>query len=148
VSTIEAVLPWISSLDLGPLSRVSSTGVLADRAAGGPASGVVQARSRVGTCSLRQIVHGAVAHAEGEAIRRALTATVGNKSQAARLLGVAAALEHEVALELAGGAREHFGVAARKPLRAQRRKERPFVRRQHRLRVAARGERAHLGQPL
>jgi len=86
VSTIEAVLPWISSLDLGPLSRVSSTGVLADRAAGGPASGVVQARSRVGTCSLRQIVHGAVAHAEGEAIRRALTATVGNKSQAARLL--------------------------------------------------------------
>jgi DNA-binding NtrC family response regulator len=31
-------------------------------------------------------VDGAVAAAEGEAIRRALTATVGNKSQAARLL--------------------------------------------------------------
>jgi two-component system nitrogen regulation response regulator GlnG len=31
-------------------------------------------------------VDGAVADAEGEAIRRALTATVGNKSQAARLL--------------------------------------------------------------
>jgi DNA-binding NtrC family response regulator len=31
-------------------------------------------------------VEGAVAHAEGEAIRRALTATVGNKSQAARVL--------------------------------------------------------------
>jgi DNA-binding NtrC family response regulator len=31
-------------------------------------------------------VSGAVADAEGEAIRRALTATIGNKSQAARLL--------------------------------------------------------------
>ncbi|HEX4995234.1 MAG TPA: helix-turn-helix domain-containing protein [Methylomirabilota bacterium] len=46
----------------------------------------MEARSRVGTCSLRQIVGGAVADAEGEAIRRALTATVGNKSRAARLL--------------------------------------------------------------
>lgn len=82
MSTIEAVLPWISSMDLGPLSRVSLTGALAGRAAERQA----EARSRVGTCSLRQIVDGAVAAAEGEAIRRALTATVGNKSQAARLL--------------------------------------------------------------
>ncbi|MGH7348499.1 MAG: helix-turn-helix domain-containing protein [Candidatus Rokuibacteriota bacterium] len=72
MSTIEAVLPWISSLDLGPLSRVSSTGAPAGLG--------------VGSCSLRQIVGGAVAHAEGEAIRRALTATLGNKSPAARLL--------------------------------------------------------------
>lgn len=82
MSTIEAVLPWISSMDLGPLARVSLTGALAGRAAERQA----EARSRVGTCSLRQIVDGAVAAAEGEAIRRALTATVGNKSQAARLL--------------------------------------------------------------
>lgn len=86
MSTIEAVLPWISSLDLGPLSRVSSTGALAGRAAERPTPRPMDARSRVGTCSLREIVDGAVAHAEGEAIRRALVATVGNKSQAARLL--------------------------------------------------------------
>ena len=78
MSTIEAVLPWISSLDLGPLSRVSSTGALAGRAAERPTPRAMDARSRVGTCSLREIVDGAVAHAEGEAIRRALTATVGN----------------------------------------------------------------------
>ena len=41
---------------------------------------------RVGAFSLRQIVDAAVAEAEGEAIRRALAATRGNKSQAARLL--------------------------------------------------------------
>ena len=46
----------------------------------------MEARSQVGISSLRQIVNGAVADAEGEAIRRALTATIGNKSQAARLL--------------------------------------------------------------
>ena len=87
MSTIEAVLPWITSLDPGPLSRVSLTGGLADRAAPTvPAGTPAAASSRVGTCSLRQIVDGAVAYAEGEAIRRALTATVGNKSQAARLL--------------------------------------------------------------
>lgn len=86
MSTVEDVLPWISSLDMGPLSRVSLTGGLAGRAASRPATRAVEARSRVGTCSLRQIVGGAVADAEGEAIRRALTATVGNKSQAARLL--------------------------------------------------------------
>jgi DNA-binding NtrC family response regulator len=86
MSTIEAVLPWISSLDLGPLSRVSSTGALAGRTAERPNARPMDARSRVGTCSLREIVDGAVAHAEGEAIRRALSATVGNKSQAARLL--------------------------------------------------------------
>jgi DNA-binding NtrC family response regulator len=87
MSTIEAVLPWITSLDLGPLSRVSLTGALAKTAAPtAPAGPPAPASSRVGTCSLRQIGDGAVAHAEGEAIRRALTATVGNKSQAARLL--------------------------------------------------------------
>jgi DNA-binding NtrC family response regulator len=86
MSTIEVVLPWISSLDLGPLSRVSSTGALAGRPAERQTPLAMDARSRVGTCSLREIVDGAVAHAEGEAIRRALRATVGNKSQAARLL--------------------------------------------------------------
>jgi DNA-binding NtrC family response regulator len=92
MSTIEAVLPWISSLDMGPLSRASSTGALAARAVARPPARPVEAehpaspRLRVGTCSLRQIVDEAVAHAEREAIRRALTTTLGNKSQAARLL--------------------------------------------------------------
>jgi DNA-binding NtrC family response regulator len=86
MSTVEDVLPWISSLDMGSFSRVSLTGALAGRAADRPSSRAAEARSRVGTCSLRQIVSGAVAAAEGEAIRRALTATIGNKSQAARLL--------------------------------------------------------------
>jgi DNA-binding NtrC family response regulator len=81
MSTVEDVLPWISSLDMGALSRVSLTRGLA-----GQAPGKRAARVRVGTSSLRQIVGGAVADAEGEAIRRALAATVGNKSQAARLL--------------------------------------------------------------
>ena len=86
MSTVEDVLPWISSLDMGPLSRVSLTRGLAGPAPGRPPARAVAARLRVGTTSLRQIVGGAVADAEGEAIRRALTATVGNKSQAARLL--------------------------------------------------------------
>jgi len=43
-------------------------------------------RARVGTASLRQIVGAAVMQAEGDAIRRALGITGGNKSQAARLL--------------------------------------------------------------
>lgn len=86
MSTVEHLLPWISSLDMGPLSRVSLTGALAGRAAERPTTRVVEARSQVGISSLRQIVNGAVADAEGEAIRRALTATIGNKSQAARLL--------------------------------------------------------------
>jgi len=86
MSSVEAVLPWISSLDLGSLSRVSSSGALTARPAPAPAGSPAPARSKVGTCSLRQIVGGAVADAEGEAIRRALTTTLGNKSQAARLL--------------------------------------------------------------
>lgn len=86
MSTVEDVLPWISSLDMGPLSRVSLIRGLAGRAPGRPPARAVAAHLRVGTSSLRQIVGGAVADAEGEAIRRALTATVGNKSQAARLL--------------------------------------------------------------
>jgi transcriptional regulator of acetoin/glycerol metabolism len=86
MSTVEDVLPWISSLDMGVLSRVSLTGALAGPAAQRPTTRAAEVRSRVGTCSLRQIVGGAVADAEGEAIRRALTATGGNKSQAARLL--------------------------------------------------------------
>ena len=83
---VEDVLPWISSLDMGPLSRASVTGTLGRRAAERPIPRAVGPRSRVGTCSLRQIVNSAVAAAEGDAIRRALGATVGNKSQAARLL--------------------------------------------------------------
>jgi DNA-binding NtrC family response regulator len=86
MSTVEDVLPWISSLDMGSLSRVSLTRGLAGQAPGKPAACAVAARLRVGTSSLREIVGGAVADAEGEAIRRALAATVGNKSQAARLL--------------------------------------------------------------
>jgi DNA-binding NtrC family response regulator len=86
MGTVEEVLPWISSLDMGALSRVSLTGALAGRVAGRPSPRPVEARAQVGTCSLRQIVNGAVADAEGDAIRRALIATVGNKSQAARLL--------------------------------------------------------------
>lgn len=94
MSSIEAALPWISSLDLGPLSRVSVSGALPRRSTV-PSSVTPEApigaapraaRTQVGTCSLRQIVGGAVAHAEGEAIRRALSATLGNKSRAARLL--------------------------------------------------------------
>lgn len=88
MSTIEAVLPWISSLDLGPLSRASATGALAGRSAIRPEAADQPTRARFAgaSCSLRQIVDTAVAHAEGEAIRRALRATLGNKSQAARLL--------------------------------------------------------------
>jgi DNA-binding NtrC family response regulator len=86
MSTVEDVLPWISSLDMGSFSRVSLTGALSARAIERPTARAMDARSRVGTSSLRQIVGGAVAAAEGEAIRRALTATLGNKSQAARLL--------------------------------------------------------------
>jgi two-component system NtrC family response regulator len=92
MSSVEAVLPWISNLDLDPLSRVSSTGALARRptprpGAAAPAGSPAPATLQVGISSLRQIVDGAVAHAEGEAIRRALGATLGNKSRAARLLG-------------------------------------------------------------
>jgi len=86
MSTVEDVLPWISSLDMEPLSRVSLTRGLAGRPPSQPPARTVAARLQVGTSSLRQIVGGAVADAEGEAIRRALAATVGNKSQAARLL--------------------------------------------------------------
>jgi len=53
MSTVEDVLPWISSLDIGPLSRVSLTGALAGRAAARPTTRAVEVRSRVGTCSLR-----------------------------------------------------------------------------------------------
>lgn len=89
MSTIEAVMPWISSLDLGPLSRASSSGALPRCPSVPPVdvrSAPTPARLQVGAHSLRQIVGGAVAHAEGEAIRRALTSTAGNKSRAARLL--------------------------------------------------------------
>ena len=90
MSTIEAVLPWISSLDLGPLSHASSPGVVVgpppDRAAPGDGAAPASVRQKVGTCSLRQIVDCAVAEAEREVIQRALTATLGNKSRAARLL--------------------------------------------------------------
>ncbi|HSE02978.1 MAG TPA: helix-turn-helix domain-containing protein [Methylomirabilota bacterium] len=70
---------------LGSLSRASSFRPLPARPPA-PAGSPAPRGPRVGTCSLRQIVGGAVADAEGEAIRRALAATLGNKSQAARLL--------------------------------------------------------------
>jgi DNA-binding NtrC family response regulator len=84
MNSIEAVLPWIASLDLDPLSRASQTGARARLAA--PGRSRPPASTRVGTWSLREIVDDAVARAEGEAIRRALGATLGNKSRAARLL--------------------------------------------------------------
>ena len=63
---------------------------------------------------------------------------------------IAAADEHAASSvrRVARGAREDVGVAAGEAERAQRGDVRPLVRRQHRLREAARGERAHLGEPL
>jgi DNA-binding NtrC family response regulator len=58
----------------------------ADRRLAIEASPPAPNRLRVGAFSLRQIVEGAVAQAEGDAIRRALGVSRGNKSQAARLL--------------------------------------------------------------
>jgi len=63
MSAVETISPWISIQ--APIARSSRS---------------------LGAFSLRQIVGAAVAEAEGEAIRRALTVTHGNKSQAARLL--------------------------------------------------------------
>ncbi len=81
MSPVEAISPWISSQ--APSARSPrSLGALLPRGPEPPAPG----RMRVGVFSLRQIVDAAVAEAEGEAIRRALTVTHGNKSQAARLL--------------------------------------------------------------
>lgn len=83
MSPAEAISPWISSH--APIAR-------SPRSLGGPLPGrgperpAAPGRLRVGAFSLRQIVDAAVAEAEGEAIRRALTVAHGNKSQAARLL--------------------------------------------------------------
>jgi len=83
MSPVEAISPWISGQ--APVAR-------SPRSLGGPLSGrgpelpAAPGRMRVGAFSLRQIVDAAVAEAEGQAIRRALTVTHGNKSQAARLL--------------------------------------------------------------
>jgi DNA-binding NtrC family response regulator len=73
MSTLEAVPMWISVPDPAPSAPV----VEAKQA---------PAPMRVGVFSLRQIVDSAVTRAEGEAIRRALVSTLGNKSHAARLL--------------------------------------------------------------
>jgi two-component system nitrogen regulation response regulator GlnG len=62
---------------------------------------------RVGAFSLRQIVDAAVAEAEGEAIRRALTVTQGNKSQAARLLRTNYTTLH--------AKMKRYGIPAREP---------------------------------
>ena len=83
MSPVEAVSPWISSQAPGSRSPRSLGGL---RPSGEPELPVAPGRMRVGAFSLRQIVDAAVAEAEGEAIRRALTVTHGNKSQAARLL--------------------------------------------------------------
>ncbi len=83
MSPVEAVSPWISSR--APVAR-SPRSLGGRLPGGGPELPAAPGRMRVGVFSLRQIVDAAVAEAEGEAIRRALTATHGNKSQAARLL--------------------------------------------------------------
>ncbi len=91
MSTVEAaVSPWIPSpADLAVSARRDLTATRApapDRPAGVGHPAPAMARMKVGMFSLRQIVDSAVAEAEGDAIRRALAATNGNKSQAARLL--------------------------------------------------------------
>ena len=85
MSTVEDALPWISSPDTGPLSRVSLTRGLAGRAPGRcpPARWRPAAGRPLLAPPDRQRRGG---RAEGEAIRRALAATLGNKSHAARLL--------------------------------------------------------------
>ena len=102
MSPVEAVSPWISSQAPVARSPRSLGGLLPGRGPGLPAfrpldpaadrresaddSVPAPGRMRLGAFSLRQIVDAAVAEAEGEAIRRALSVTHGNKSQAARLL--------------------------------------------------------------
>jgi DNA-binding NtrC family response regulator len=97
MSMLEAISPWISSRNreradpsVGALVPLRGHALPALRPLDAPgdrsAAAEAPARVAVGSFSLRQIVDGAVAHAEGEAIRRALVATQGNKSQAARLL--------------------------------------------------------------
>ncbi len=92
MSTVEVVSPWISRPgDVATSARRELTSPrpftpLADRRAAAEHPAPAMPRMKVGVFSLRQIVDGAVAEAEGEAIRRALAATRGNKSQAARLL--------------------------------------------------------------
>jgi DNA-binding NtrC family response regulator len=92
MSTVEAISPWISSpvdpaapgrRDLTPTRPLAP---VADRRAPADQPRPLIPRMKVGLFSLRQIVDGAVAEAEGDAIRRALATTGGNKSQAARLL--------------------------------------------------------------
>lgn len=71
MSTMGALSPW----SWAPASGAPSRGSGAE-----PPGGARQ------VSSLRRIVDEAVAAAEGQAIRRALKSTDGNKSQAARLL--------------------------------------------------------------
>jgi DNA-binding NtrC family response regulator len=82
MSTVEVVSPWMSSqVEIAQSPRPLGGAWPARR----PAP-LAPRRPTPGAGSLRQIVAAAVAQAEGEAIRRALVATRGNKSQAARLL--------------------------------------------------------------
>jgi DNA-binding NtrC family response regulator len=83
MSTLEAAPPWIS---VPELVAVPQPAVEAPRAPRAAAPAESRAPMRVGLFSLRQIVDSAVTRAEGEAIRRALASTLGNKSHAARLL--------------------------------------------------------------
>jgi len=92
MSTVEAVVtPYIASrADLATTARRDLTASrppepMPDRGATMEPAPAMP-RIKVGVASLRQIVESAVAEAEGEAIRRALATTHGNKSQAARLL--------------------------------------------------------------
>ena len=97
MSPVEAISPWISSpapitrpprrVEPAPRDLARPAFQPPESAAGRPESAIsAPSRMRVGAFSLRQIVDAAVAEAEGLAIRRALLATHGNKSQAARLL--------------------------------------------------------------
>ncbi|HKW95732.1 MAG TPA: helix-turn-helix domain-containing protein [Methylomirabilota bacterium] len=89
MSTVEAIVtPWIASpADLATAARRDLTASRPpDRHATVAHPAPATARTKVGMLSLRQIVDSAVAEAEGDAIRRALATTNGNKSQAARLL--------------------------------------------------------------
>lgn len=115
MGTLEAASPWISGRNPERLAP-SAEALLPVRGHAFPALRTVDsaadrgpvaapARMTVGAFSLRQIVDGAVAHAEGEAIRRALIATQGNKSQAARLLRTNYTTLH--------GKMKRYGISAR-----------------------------------
>ncbi|HZP35953.1 MAG TPA: helix-turn-helix domain-containing protein [Methylomirabilota bacterium] len=86
MSTLEAIPTysmWASILEAAVSPPFAAR---AARPVRRPAPDAPAAATRVGLCSLRQIVDAAVSRAESLAIRRALASTAGNKSHAARLL--------------------------------------------------------------